>query len=97
MACATGFLPSARYRTTAASAGILCAAAAAASPATGTTAPAGSTGPAAKPVLGRWGGGRRSCASAHYDGRHGRASLVHHHSRMQEQQRLGGRAAGGVG
>ena len=40
-ACATGFLPSARCRTTAASAETRCAAAAAASPATATTAPAG--------------------------------------------------------
>ena len=49
-ACATGFLPSARCRTTAASAETRCAAAAAASPAAATTAPAGSTGPAAAAV-----------------------------------------------
>src|SRR3981081_4326740 len=97
MACARAFLPSARCRTTAASAGTRCAAAAAASPAAATTAGAGSTGPAAEMVRQKKKGTPRSCASPRFDGRGAHASFGHHHARMQEQQQFGGRTAGGVG
>src|SRR5258706_7107353 len=97
MACATGFLLSARYRTTAASAATRRAAAAAASPAAATTGLAGSTAPAAEMVPRKKEEGRRSCASPRFDSRGARASFAHHHARVQEQQQFGGRAAGGVG
>src|ERR1700732_2050218 len=97
MACAMAFLPSARCRTTAASAGTRCAAAAAASPAAATTARAGSTSPAAEIVRRKKEEAQQSCASPRFDGRGAHASLGHHHARMQEQQQFGGRTAGGVG
>src|SRR3979490_1900940 len=97
MACATGFLPSAQCRTTAASAGTQRAAAAAALLATATTARAGSTGPAAKMVRRKREAARRSCASPRFDRRGARASLAHHHAAVQEQQQVSGRAAGGGG
>src|ERR1700674_2805416 len=92
-----GFPPWARCRTTAVSAEIRSAVVAAALPATATTATAGSTGPAARPVRRKTAAGRRACASPHFDGCGACAALAHHHAGVQEQQQFGGRAAGGVG
>src|SRR6516164_9815001 len=95
MACARGSLPSARCRTTAASAETRCAAAAAASPATATTEMANSAGPGAGPVRQRRAEGLRSCASPRFDRLH--VALARHHAGMQEQQQFGGRSGGSMG
>src|SRR5690242_1772514 len=92
-----GFPPLARYQTTAVSAGIQYGAAAAASPATATTARAGSIGPAARSVRRMKEGARRSCASPRFDGRGARACLARHHAGVQEQEQFGGGTTGGVG
>src|SRR6516225_11546286 len=96
MACETASLPWARCRTRGASAETRCAAASAASLSIATTRQAGSTAPAAGPARQRKAADRTLCAPPHF---HVRASvsLAHHHAAMEEQQQLGGRAAGRVG
>src|SRR5947207_15716518 len=97
MACAREFLPWARCRTTAASAGTQSVAALAASPARATTILAGSTGPAAETVRRKKGGGRPSCASPRFGGRGARASLCPHHAGVQEPLPFGRGPVGCVG
>src|SRR5579859_7080750 len=97
MACAKAFPPLAQCRTTAASAETRSSGAAAVSPATATTAPAGSKDRTAAPVRQRKAAGLRSCATPRFDSCAARISLADHHARMQEQQQLGCRTAGGMG
>src|ERR1700721_3307102 len=97
MGCATAFPPLAQCRTTIASAETRSAVAAAVSPATATTVRAGSKDRAAASARQRKAAGLRSCAAPRFDGGAARTCLADHHARMQKQQQLSRRTAGGVG
>src|SRR6202012_2328768 len=90
-------LPLEQCRTPAASAETQCAAAVAVSPATATTARAGSKGPTAASVRQRTAAGLRSCAAPRFNGDAAGAAFADHHARMQKQQQFGRGTAGGMG